>query len=54
VKARLNVSIERLETRALLAHVGLDLNFGDVGDVGTGGDVLVSDVAGGKIIAATG
>src|SRR5437764_15179418 len=43
--------IERLETRVLLAHLGLDLGFGDVGLAPVGGTVLVKELDGGKVLA---
>ena len=46
-------NVERLEPRVLLAHFGLDFNFGDTGFAPAGGGTLVSDVSGGKILAVS-
>ena len=43
--------VERLESRALLAHVGLDLNFGDAGYAPIDASLLVAPLPGGKVLA---
>src|SRR5688572_30723471 len=45
------IRIERLETRALLAHIGLDVTFGDAGRAPVAGATLVEQLPGGKILA---
>src|SRR4051812_43758857 len=44
---------EALEPRRLLAHVGLDLNFGDVGRAEANGSLLVTALPGGKTLAGS-
>lgn len=43
--------VETLETRRLLANIGLDTSFGANGTAPVSGSVLVADVADGKIVA---
>ena len=46
-------TVERLEPRVLLAHFGIDFDFGDSGFAPAGGSVLVDDLPGGKILAVS-
>src|SRR5688572_33381226 len=47
-------SLEPLEHRVLLAHVGLDPGFGDNGVAPVAATTFISEVPGGKIIAVDG
>ena len=45
--------LEPLESRRLLAHIGIDPNFGDGGNAPLGGSMLLAPQPDGKILVAT-
>ena len=45
--------VEPFECRTLFAHIGLDRDFGELGSAPVGATALLTDVAGGKVLAVS-